>query len=177
VIRRGLLVTLALVGALVLTIVVPALRRARSSPGEVPRLGEVHAVMSAQQAYAGVNGSFYEGQLSCLSEPCRCIPGYTGPAFLDPHLASLESKFGYKRSLHTGRPAGRADIAAAKASPSSVLAFAYVVVPLEVGTTGSHAYCGDDTGILCRTDDGTMPRVENGRCPVPACRPLSDRRP
>jgi hypothetical protein len=168
---RGFLLVLGVLIVAVLAVAIPSLLRARVSAGEAPWIGDTRTVITAQTAYAGANGGFYDGRLQCLSEPSACIPGYApnAPIFLDAALASLRTKSGYKRFLYAGPPASREDVAKAKASPTSVQGFAYVAVPAEPGKTGIRAFCGDASGIVCFTPDGTMPTIEDGRCPVPAC--------
>jgi len=165
---KGFVLVVGAVVVVVLAVAVPSLLRARLSPGEAPWIGDTRTVISAQTAYAAANGGFYDGRLQCLSEPSTCIPGYTrdAPIFLDPALGSLQTKSGYKRFLYPGPPASRDDIASAKASPTSVRGFAYVAAPADAGR---RAFCGDASGIVCFTPNGTMPKIEDGRCPVPAC--------
>jgi hypothetical protein len=165
---KGFVLLVGAVVVVVLAVAVPSLLRARVSAGEAPWIGDTRTVISAQTAYAAANGGFYDARLQCLNEPSTCIPGYTrdAPVFLDPALASLQTKSGYKRFLYPGPPASRDDIAIAKASPTSVRGFAYVAVPVD---TGLRAFCGDADGRICFTPNGAMPKVEDGRCPVPAC--------
>ena len=111
--RKGVFLlggALALVGALVVGI--PALLRARITSGESPPIGDTRSLHSAQAAYQSANGGFFEGRLECLSTPSLCIPGYgaNDPTFLDPYLASLRTKSGYKRFFYQGPPADPKEI-------------------------------------------------------------------
>jgi hypothetical protein len=173
--RGPVVVIIIVVVGLGLAVVIPSFLRWRlSNPGESPPIGDTRTVISAMEAYRFSNGGFYEGRLQCLGEPSACIPGYAanGPTFLDPMLVSLDPKGGYKRSFHPGPPADAAEIAKAKASSTSVLSYAYVAVPVEVGKTGIRAFCGDSNGIVCFTKDGAMPKIEGGTCPLSVCQVL-----
>lgn len=127
----------------------------------------MRTVISAAAAYAGANGGFYD-TLDCLAEPSRCIPGYpvTAPTFLDPHLASLAAKSGYRRSFHAGPPAPPDDVRRLKASRSSLTSFAYVAVP-SVPPRGSGGSAGTRSGRMCFTADGATPPVKDGLCGEP----------
>ena len=55
--------------------------------------------------------------------------------------------------------------AKAKGSPSPfVKTFAYTAVPTGRGETGMRSYCGDSTGRVCVTEDGSEPAVVGGLC-------------
>ena len=135
--------------------------------GESSIVNDVRAVISAQHAYKSANLGHYDGRLHCLSKPWECIPGYPRdfPIFLDDEVASLADRNGYERAFRPARPSTHGQ----DASPTSVEAFAYVAVPLEMGVTGVRRFCGDDTGIVCATFDGSTPSVEGGRCLVGRC--------
>jgi len=153
---------------MIAAIAIPSLLRARVSANEAATIGDVRTVISAEAAYQSANGGLYEGRLECLGEPSSCLPGYTGPSFLDQTLASLQVKNGYRRHLEV---AERREVRAAaqKVSPTSVGGYAYVAVPVNRGQTGVRAFCGDATGIVCYTPDGGEPRVTDGSCDVSSC--------
>ncbi|HSB62122.1 MAG TPA: DUF4190 domain-containing protein [Vicinamibacteria bacterium] len=149
-------------------VAIPSLLRARVSANEAAAIGDVRAVMSAQAAYQSANGGYY-GALECLGAPSSCIPGYDGPTFLDPMLASGGPKSGYRRTMHLG-PAADPGRIGRPASPTRVMGFAYVAVPLTQGQTGVRGFCGDARGIICYTADGSEPEVVDGECQVgPSC--------
>lgn len=156
----------AIVGV-VLAIGVPSFCRARMSPGESPQIGRLRSMISAQAAYSGVNG-FYDHP-RCLVQPQSCIPAYAAgaPTFLDPDFLE-DVRYGYRWTFHAG-PAAPADVTRARrSSPSSILSWAYVAVPVKTGK----AFCGDAGGRICVTD-GVEPAVEAGACaPDPRCRTL-----
>src|SRR5262245_18519420 len=98
---RSFLVVLGVVLLGVGVLVAPALRRARSSPGEQGGLGDVRTWMSAEEAYARANGGYYD-EPSCLAAPRRCLPDYPedGPAFVDAAMAGLQPRTGYSFVFH-----------------------------------------------------------------------------
>ena len=138
----------------------PPLHGPRWQVHESATLGDVRTVISAQAAYAASNAARY-GPMECLSKPSACIPGYQeiAPTFLDSKLASGHPKSGYNRTFLPGP-------AAQGLSPSSMSSFAYVAVPIIPGESGIRAFCGDASGMICATKDGSMPLVRDGRCVV-----------
>ena len=142
-------------------IAVPSLLRARVSANQSSAVGDIRAVISGQTAYASANGGYYD-TLECLASAAPCIPGYTGPTpFIDAALVN-EVKSGYRRRFHRGAPASGDGI-----SPSSITSFAYTAVPVEVGRTGTRGFCGDASGRICFTNDGSEPPVVDGACAEP----------
>ena len=146
-------------GGIMAAIAIPSLLRARVSANESMTIGDTRTVISAQAAYQSVTGSY--GTLECLGSPSGCVPNYTGPTFLDPELASGRPKGGYQRTLNPGLPAD--------AASGGLSSYAYVAVPVSVGQTGVRAFCGDHTGTICFTADGTPPRVMDGACDLSSC--------
>jgi type IV pilus assembly protein PilA len=154
---------------IVAAIAIPSLLRARIAANEGAAIGDIRTVISAEAAYQSASGGYY-GPLDCLGRPAECMPGYTGPTFLDPALASGGVKSGYQRTFH----AGNVVALAADGSPAprgSIESFAYVAVPMERGKTGTRGFCGDSTGRICFTTDGTPPDVVDGACD-PGCSDL-----
>lgn len=125
----------------------------------------VSTVLLGQRTYASYNGSFFD-EIACLMNPVSCIPGFAsdGAPFLDPTYSWLEPRLGYVRKFHPGPKADPGAIAKAKASPSSLRAFAFTATPVKPGVTGGRAFCGDSSGRMCMTADGREPPVKDGRC-------------
>jgi hypothetical protein len=168
VLSRGFLIfagTLVVAGAV---IVIPSFRRARMSGGERPVIGDTRTVISAQAAYAASNGGYFAGHLECLESPASCLPGYTGPTFLDPVLAGARTKAGYERRLVPSLPATAEEIARGKLGKGSVRCYAYLSTPVE-STSDARSYCGDCTGVVCWRQGGP-PVVKDGECRE--CQPL-----
>src|SRR5262249_29097130 len=112
-----------------------------------------------EMAYASSNGDNY-GSLECLGAPQGCLPGYSGPVFLGPELASGRDKNGYRRTFHAGEAVGR----------GSFKSFAYTAVPVTPKTTGVRGFCGDSSGVVCFSFEGA-PAVEGGAC-ARGCAPI-----
>ncbi len=160
--------------AIIAAIAIPSLLRARVMANESAAIGDIRTVISAQAAYQSANGGYFEGRLPCLTAPADgCIPDYPamGPTFLDPQLTSLSPKMGYERRFDVG-PGPTTDFDPRSSSPTSVSSFAYVAVPIRAGQTGIRGFCGDASGIICFTADGSAPRVAHGACDVSSCKPL-----
>lgn len=175
---RTLVIVLVVVGVaivgcagigIIAAIAIPSLLRARISANESAAIGDVRTVISGQAAYQSVNGGYYD-TLECLGTPGSCIPNYAGPTFLDPVLASGAPKSGYERTFHPGASPSSAEASELR-SPSSLESFAYTAVPVKQGQTGVRAFCGDSTGRVCFTLDGSEPPVEDGLC-APTCQAL-----
>lgn len=150
---------------IVSAIAIPSLLRARVSANESATIGDVRTVIAGEAAYASQNNGYYD-TLECLGAPTNCLPGHTGPVFLDASLAhaTVLPKNGYTRTLHLGPPPDP-DGPAPK-SPSSVRSYAYVAVPAQQGQTGVRAFCGDDTGRVCYWRDGVPTEIVDGQCPA-----------
>src|SRR5215212_8849048 len=79
-----LLIVVAIIG-IIAAIAVPALLRARVSANESSTISDIRTLHSAEVAYQGVNGGYYEGNLTCMSQKGGCIPGapLSSPSYLD----------------------------------------------------------------------------------------------
>jgi hypothetical protein len=129
---------------------------------EAATLDDVRAVIAAEALYERANGGYFD-RLECLATPEGCIPLYQGPPMLSPELADMSNRWGYRRSFHKGPfpPEGTPS----DCSPTSMLSYAYVAVPVSPGVTGVHSYCGDSTGRVCRKSDGSAFELVDGLCP------------
>lgn len=136
---------------------------------EAQAIADSRSVIEAQQTYASVNGSFYEGRFECLSQPQLCLPEYpsSAPVFLGPDLARPGVKAGYERRFHPGPSLKEPNENAL--STSSVVSFAYVAVPATKYVEG-RSFCADSTGLICFAPKGKTPTVEDGLCGK--CKPL-----
>jgi hypothetical protein len=137
---------------------------------EAAAVTDVRTIMAAEAAYRARSGGTF-GELRCLARPAACIPGSKEAPFVAAGLAGLADKTGYRRRFYPG----------AKAN-GGLASFAYTAVPVTPGETGTRGFCGDDTGRICFTADGTEPPVVNARCAPAACassgrRPPSGRAP
>jgi type IV pilus assembly protein PilA len=168
----SLVVGIPLAG-IVAAIAIPSLLRARVSANEAAAIGDLRTVISAEMAYQSVNCNSY-GRLECLSNPKGpgCIVDYpaAAPTFLDPVLSSARAKSGYQRTFH---PGAEMSLTAAPGCPggTGLESFAYTAEPVTSGQTGVRGFCGDASGVICFTTDGSAPPVTNGRC-AEGCTPL-----
>jgi uncharacterized membrane protein YhaH (DUF805 family) len=159
---------------MIAAIAIPSLLRARVAANEAAAIGDVRTLIAAQGAYREANGGYYEGSLDCLASPqVGCLPGYpaSGPVFLDAAIASQAPRHGYLGRFEAGeQPA----IDAARSSPTSVFAYAYVARPVAAGQTGVRSFCGDSSGLVCYRPDGSDIATAGGACPrsPDACTPL-----
>ncbi len=157
-------VVMPFVLGIVAAIAIPTVLRARVSANENAAIAEVRTVAAAEAAYQAANGGYFDTP-ACLANPSACIPGYAGPPLLEDRLARSEARHGYVPRFHGGpaAPAG-----GGKVSPSSLVSFAYVVVPAKLGQTGIRSFCGDATGRLCyfETSETGESGELGGACPA-----------
>ena len=125
----------------------------------------ISTVLQAQKAYAAENGALFD-EFRCLTAPRDCRPALPADAapFLDPTYEWLEPKLGYARKFHPGPKATAEQVTRARASATSLTAFAFTATPIQAGRTGGRAFCGDSTGRVCMRLDGREPTVKEGRC-------------
>jgi hypothetical protein len=135
----------------------------RLSANESANIGDIRTVLSAEIAFSTANGEYFDTP-ECLQTPSRCIPGYQGPQFLDATTVWVGTAKGYVRTFHPGPPAPADVVAQGKVSPRSVTSFAYVTIPKEPNSTGVRCFCGDSTGLMTYTTDGSAPPVKDGAC-------------
>jgi len=133
---------------------------------------DVRTVMMAARLFAARNGAYY-GPFECLTRPETCLPGFPPEEapFLDPTHDWLETRHGYERKYHLGPKAGEGDAERVGAVAESYRSFAFTAVPARPGQTGIRAFCGDSSGKICFTADGSPPGVRDGKC-APPCKEL-----
>ena len=102
--------------------------------------------MNAQKSYSAANQGYFAAQESCLSEPSRCIPGYSGASLWATRLTDAPHS-GYVYTLYPGRTF-RPDTAPKDLSPSSTKGFAFVAHPLNQAQDGNRAFCVDGSGAF-----------------------------
>jgi type IV pilus assembly protein PilA len=161
IVLAGLSILMMPVFGIVAAIAIPSLLRARVSANEAAAIGDVRSVITAEAAYQEANAGYFD-TLECLAAPEHCIPGFHGAATIDARLLATE-KNGYRRRFQAGP---RAEPTPPKASPSSLMSFAYSAVPAQRGKTGVRSFCGDSTGRICYVRDGSEPDVSRGACPA-----------
>lgn len=156
-----LLIVVAIIG-IIAAIAIPSLLRARVSSNESATIGDIRTVISAQAAYQGTNGGYYEGDLTCMSKKGGCIPGApvaTSPTYLDKVLATQAPKSGYSRQFVPGKAPVDPEVGVSLSGGSRV-GYGYLATPLNQGQTGVRGFGGDSSGILCFTPDGAAPTLD-----------------
>ena len=128
---------------------------------EVRALSDVRTIISAQTAWQSANGGYYEGELSCLASPARCLPDYPrdGPMFLAAPLASQAPKDGYVRAFVAGSRPKKIDPRVS--SRSSVDTWTYTARPVEQGRTGYRSFFADETGVIRATSEDRAANVSD----------------
>jgi type IV pilus assembly protein PilA len=164
-----LLIVVAIIG-IIAAIAIPALLRARISANEAGTIGDIRTVISAEAAYQGSNGGFYD-LLPCLSSPGACIPSYppTAPTFLDSNLSSaggVITKQGYARFFTPGPPA-----VGSNSSASSIVGYVYGGLPALPSRSGVRGFAGDHSGRVCEAMNGTDPAAGADVLPL-TCTPI-----
>jgi type IV pilus assembly protein PilA len=145
-----LLIVVAIIG-IIAAIAIPSLLRARMSANEAGAIGDVRTIISAEAAMQSANSGFY-GNVTCLGTTtavAACIPGYTGPSFVDPQLAvPLTTKSGYTRSW--------TETAATVGTDSNLdlTQFCYQVSPAS-SQGGVRAFGGDSSGVVGQSSIST----------------------
>lgn len=174
--RKGAAVVAIVANLCVLCVAAVALHsllRAKLSALESATLGDIRTVISAQAAYRQENDGLYEPRLGCLAEPATCLAEYpmSGRPFLEPALASLEAKSGYRRAFYPGPSAAVRPALRGRPRAPGMTGFAYTAVP--IAYEGMRAFCGDATGRICFRRDGREPGVTpGGRCDLSTCEEL-----
>jgi len=134
-------------------------------------IGRLRGFASGQAAYQAATG--FSGLPSCLSRPAECLPGYPsdGPYFLDPDGPWEGEHSGY---VFTFYPGPLVDPERVHGSPPaaavSLERWAALGVPVRPGETGLRSFCIEDSGKLCFTGEGELPRIVDARCT--ACKPM-----
>jgi type II secretory pathway pseudopilin PulG len=149
---------------IIAAIAIPSLLRARVAANESAAIGDLRTIISAEVAYAGVNGGRYDTP-ACLMAPKNCLPNPPAVTFLSPSMVFDQPKQGYVRRFHAGVPAPGV-------SPTSLQSFAVTAVPVKQGQTGVRSFCVDDTGVVCAVNTGEEPRMIGASCDQTTCTPL-----
>jgi prepilin-type N-terminal cleavage/methylation domain-containing protein len=161
-----LLIVVAIIG-IIAAIAIPSLLRARVSANEAAAIGDTRTVISAEAAYQSANSGFY-GQLTCMSTPSSCIPGYAAaaPTFLDSSLASSGTlvKQGYTRTWFAN-----AATTGTTGLTGPVETFCYASNPAVPNKTGVRAFGGDSSGVVGQSNTSVACCDANGllaACPA-----------
>jgi hypothetical protein len=147
---------------IVAAIAIPSLLRARIAANEAGSIGDIRTMISAEATYQSASGGFY-GTITCLSAPSGCVPGYSGPGFVDAAMAQPQAtRHGYEfRWFETPSRARR----------GAIESFCYSAVPVGQGQTGNRSFGGDATGLIGVSPVGAQCCTDRG-LDVTACPPL-----
>jgi hypothetical protein len=144
---------------------------ARVSANESATIGDIRTVISAQAAYQSANGGLLHEQVALpeRSDGRHCVPSYpaNGPTFVDSQIASLAGKSGYATSVGSVG-ATPAPLNTSVSGTSSVVAYAYVASPMNIGQTGVRGFGGDSSGVICQNPTGVAPTNASGALTISA---------
>ena len=149
---------------IVAAIAIPALLRARITANEVSAISAIRTFVSAETAYAAVNGGFFDTP-QCLASPVQCLPAYSGPALLDARLDSQSARRGYRFQFVAGPAPDLQAVGSRGFSKSSLTGFSYIAVPTGSGSTGIRSFCADSGGRICSMREGAAQPL-GGVCPA-----------
>jgi hypothetical protein len=133
----AILVVIAFIG-IVAAIAVPGLLRARMAGNEASAIGRLRAFTSAEASYAMGNRMLFDRQ-ECLLRPSECVPGYSGPPFLQEPLGE---KSGYRFTFSPGLAPADLPVGA---SPSSLTGYVLTAEPVS-NSMGQRRFCVDQNG-------------------------------
>jgi prepilin-type N-terminal cleavage/methylation domain-containing protein len=146
------LIVVVAVIAVISSIAIPGILKARMTADESAAMGSLRAINSAQAAYFASAGGGYASLLATLATPCSGSP----QAFISPDLATDPSyKSGYRLTLQaaTGAVAGPLDCNGTQTQT----AFYTTAVPISAGVTGRRAFASSTTNVLFVDSSGVAP--------------------
>lgn len=148
---------------LIAAIAIPSLSRAAIAANEASAIGRLRTIVSAEMAYAALNGGAYD-TLECLAAPSAC--GFDGsvPSFVSADVIA-PSASAYRFTFLHGPTADRS-VAPGIVSASSLEGFAVIAEP-EGGPAGARVFCVDDTGVVrIGPESGAALAAAGGACPA-----------
>jgi len=154
--------TVAVLGFIVIAIAVPG--TVHGPRWESRAIGDIRTVISAQEAFRSSSGWGF-ATLECLAAPPTCLPGYSGPTFMDPTLLKAERQL-YVFTFHPGPVVPPSAKDAPYPGARLLSRYAYTAVPTDTDYAQT-SFCGDDTGRVCRAEPGRELKVTDARCPDP----------
>jgi hypothetical protein len=144
-------------------ILMDELKRTRIAANEAVAVADIRNFMTGQTLFMSLADGAY-GEFRCMRRPSDCIVGVPEEQMMEPGMLVAERR-GYRRKFH---PGARVTGPKAKGSPSPFLkSFAYTAVPIAPGESGVRGFCGDPSGRICVTADGSEPAVVGGACASP----------
>lgn len=149
------LIELLIVVAIILiiaAIAIPNLLRSRMAANEASAVGSVRTLNTAQVTYSSTWGIGYAAALSNLGGTNSCTATSTTACLIDPVL-SAGAKSGY-----TFASVGNTTVGGA------LQGFETNGTPATVGTTGTRAFCSDQSGVIRYNTSGTAIGTAAGSC-------------
>ena len=146
------LIVVVAVIAVISSIAIPGILKARMTADEAAAMGSLRAINSAQAAYFASGGGGYAILLATLATPC---PSST-QAFISADLSNDPStKSGYTITLQvaTGAVAGPMDCNGTQTRTG----FYTTAVPISAGVTGRRAFASSTTNVLFVDSSGVAP--------------------
>jgi type IV pilus assembly protein PilA len=151
------LIELLIVVAIILiiaAIAIPNLLRARIAANEASAVGSVRTVTTAQVTYSSTWGQGFAANLAALGGAAGCVASAADACLIDPVL-TLGTKSGYT-ILTVGATGG-----GTTASPFQT--FETNATPINT-STGTRAFCSDQSGVLRYNTTGTAIGTAVGTC-------------
>ena len=149
------LIELLIVVAIILVIAaiaIPNLIRSRMAANEASAVSSVRTINTAQVTYASTWGIGYAAALSNLGGAAGCTASSTTACLIDPIL-SAGTKSGYSFAAVGNNTVGGA-----------VQGFEINATPVSSGTTGTRAFCSDQSGVIRYNTTGTAITTAQGAC-------------
>jgi len=149
------LIELLIVVAIILVIAaiaIPNLIRSRMAANEASAVSSIRTINTAQVTYASTWGIGYAALLSNLGGAAGCTASSTTACLIDPIL-SAGTKSGYTFAAVGNNTVGGA-----------VQGFEINATPVSSGTTGTRAFCSDQSGVIRYNTTGTAITTAQGAC-------------
>ena len=149
------LIELLIVVAIILVIAaiaIPNLIRSRMAANEASAVSSIRTINTAQVTYASTWGIGYAALLSNLGGAAGCTASSTTACLIDPVL-SAGTKSGYTFAAVGNNTVGGA-----------VQGFEINATPVSSGTTGTRAFCSDQSGVIRYNTSGTAITTAQGAC-------------
>jgi len=150
------LIELLIVVAIILiiaAIAIPNLLRSRMAANEASAVGSVRTINTAEVTYSSTWGLGYAAALSNLaSSTGTCTASSTQACLVDPVLGA-------------GAKSGYTFAAVGNSSVGGMLqGFEVNATPATVGTTGTRAFCADQSGVIRYNTTGSAIGTGGGSC-------------
>jgi type IV pilus assembly protein PilA len=147
-----LLIVIAII-AIIAAIAIPGMIRARQSGNEASAIGSVHAINSAQAAFAAsCGGGGFATSLASLG-----IAPPSGVAFVTPDLAGANVAPGKSGYYINSVTAGAIVImTTCNLTPTSMTDYLATATPIQVGITGQRSFGSDARGVIYQDNSGTI---------------------